>query len=241
MRLTDGGWARPLAAEALGACLLVATVIGSGIMADRLAGGNDAVALLGNTLATAAMLVVLITTLGPVSGAHFNPAVSLLARLDGRLTNGGLAAYLGAQVAGGVAGAVLAHAMFELPLIQASTTVRAGPAQWLSEAVATFALVFAIWGTLRTRPEAVAWSVGLVIAAGYWWTASTSFANPGVAIARAFTDTFAGIRPEDVAPFVAAQLIGALAGWASVRLLFGAAATAGDAANCRSAPLRPAS
>jgi glycerol uptake facilitator-like aquaporin len=211
---------RRLFAEALGAALLAGTVIGSGVLAVRLADGNDAVALLGNTLATAAMLFVLIQALGPISGAHFNPAVSLVMALRGDLGWGGLALYLPVQIAGCAAGAVLAHAMFELPLVQAATTVRAGPAQILSEAVATFALVFAILGVSRWRPQAVATAVALVITAGYWWTASTSFANPAITLARAMSDTFAGIRPDDVAGFVLGQVAGAMAAAAVGLALF---------------------
>jgi glycerol uptake facilitator-like aquaporin len=217
--MTHPLWRR-LFAEALGAALLAGTVIGSGILALRLADGNAAVALLGNTIATAAMLFVLIQALGPISGAHFNPAVSLVMALRGELGWGGLALYAPIQIAGCVAGAVLAHAMFELPLIQAATTERAGAAQILSEAVATFALVLAILCVARWRPEAVATAVALVITAGYWWTASTSFANPAITLARALSDTFAGIRPDDVAGFMVGQLAGALAAAAAATALF---------------------
>ena len=200
-----------IAAEALGTGLLLATVIGSGIMGERLAGGNVALALLGNTLATGAILVVLITMFGPISGAHFNPAVSGVFALKGELPPRDLAAYVLAQVAGGIAGVLLAHAMFDENLLQLSTKARSGPAQWLSEGVATFGLVMTILLVLRAKPEAVASSVGLYITAAYWFTASTSFANPAVTVARALSDTFAGIRPAEVAPFVLAQLLGALA------------------------------
>lgn len=208
---------RRLVAEALGTGILVATVVGSGIMADRLT-DDAALALLANTLPTGAILVVLITALGPLSGAHFNPAVTLVFALRREIGTGDSVAYVAAQIAGGVAGALLAHAMFELPIWQASTTVRSGAAQWLAEAVAAFGLVFAILAGLRFRAEAVPWLVGLYITAAYWFTASTSFANPAVAIARAFTDTFAGIRPDDLPGFIAAELAGAvvaaaLAGW----------------------------
>lgn len=202
---------RALAAETVGTALLVATVVGSGVMAERLAGGNDAIALLGNTLATGSMLVVLILMFGPHSGAHFNPAVSVVFALRRELPARRLVAYVGVQIAGAVAGALLAHAMFELPILQASTNVRTGPAQWLSESVATFGLVGAILGTLRARAPAVPYVVGLYISAAYWFTASTSFANPAVTVARSLTDTFSGIRPGDVAAFVIAQAIGALA------------------------------
>jgi len=204
--------AQRIAAEALGTGLLLATVIGSGIMGERLAGGNVALALLGNTLATGAMLVVLITMLGPISGAHFNPAVSAVFALEKELAPGELAAYVLAQIGGGVAGVLVAHGMFDETLFQLSTKARSGPAQWLSEAVAAFGLVLAILLTLRVNPPAVAASVGLYITAAYWFTASTSFANPAVTIARAISDTFAGIRPADVAPFIVAQFVGAVAG-----------------------------
>jgi len=208
---------RRLAAEALGTGILVATVVGSGIMADRLT-DDVALALLGNTLPTGAILVVLITILGPLSGAHFNPAVTLVFALRREIEVSAAIAYTAAQVAGGIAGALLAHAMFDLPIWQASTTVRSGAAQWLAEAVAAFGLVFTILAGLRFRSDAIPWLVGLYITAAYWFTASTSFANPAVAIARAFTDTFAGIRPADLPGFIVAELIGALlamalAGW----------------------------
>ena len=202
-----------LAAEALGTLLLVATVVGSGIMAERLADGNDAVALLGNTLATGAILYVLITALGPVSGAHFNPAVSAIFALRREIAPVTALAFVAMQVAGGIGGTLLAHAMFAEPLIQFSTHARTGAAQWLSEGVATFALIFTILATLRARPEAVPLAVALVITAGYWFTASTSFANPAVTIARSLTDSFSGIAPRDAAPFIAAQFAGALIGW----------------------------
>ena len=201
---------RRFAAEALGTGLLVATVVGSGIMADTLT-ADDALALLANTVATGAILVVLITVLGPLSGAHFNPAVSLVFALRRELPARDFGAYILAQVAGGIAGALLAHAMFALPLLQASTTARTGGAQWLSEGVATFGLVAVILAGLRFERPAVPWLVGLYITAAYWFTASTSFANPAVALARSLTDTFAGIRPLDLPGFVLAQLAGALA------------------------------
>jgi glycerol uptake facilitator-like aquaporin len=203
--------ARRVAAEFVGAAILAGVVIGSGIMGDRLGGGNAGIALLANTAATAAILYVLITTLGPISGAHLNPAVTLVSAMRGETSLGAALLYAPAQIAGCVAGAVLAHAMFELPLIQMSATVRAGPAQWLSEGAATFALVACILLTSRFKPSAIAGAVALTIAAGYWWTSSTSFANPAITLARAFSDTFAGIRLADVAGFVAAQFAGALA------------------------------
>jgi glycerol uptake facilitator-like aquaporin len=198
-------------AEVLGSALLAGTVIGSGVLAARLSGGNDGIALMANTGATAAILYVLITALAPISGAHFNPAVTLVMTLRRDLKLGDALAYAIAQVAGCIAGAILAHAMFELPLLQTGAHVRAGFSQALSEGVATFALVFAILLVSRTRPQAVAAAVSLTIAAGYWWTASTSFANPAITIARAMSDTFAGIRPQDAGAFIAAQCAGALA------------------------------
>lgn len=204
---------RQVAAELLGSILLTGTVIGSGILASRLAGGNDAVALLGNTLATAAILYVLIHALGPISGAHFNPAVTLIMAMRRQLTPTAAIVYVLAQVAGCIIGAWLAHAMFELPIIQISTHVRSGPAQMLSEGVATFALLFAILFVSRWRTEVVPTAVALVITAGYWWTASTSFANPAISIARSMSDTFAGVRPEDVPGFIAAQIVGGVVAW----------------------------
>ncbi|MEL6257827.1 MAG: aquaporin [Pseudomonadota bacterium] len=197
---------RKLTAEALGTAVLVGVVVGSGIMADTLT-DDTALALWGNTAATGAILAVLILIFGPISGAHFNPAVTLAFRIRGEIATGRALAFVAAQLVGGCLGVVLAHAMFELPPIQISETVRSGPAQWLSEAVATFALLAAIIGCVRFRPDAVPYAVGLVITAGYWWTASTSFANPAVALARTFTDTFSGIAPADMAAFIAAQLI----------------------------------
>lgn len=212
--------ARAVAAEALGSLLLAACVIGSGVLASRLADGNDAVALLGNTAATAAMLYVLIVLLGPISGAHFNPAVSLVMALRRALTLNEALVFVVAQVVGCIAGTLLAHAMFDLSLLQQATTVRSGIGQALSEGVATFMLVFAILGALRWRAEAVPAVVALTIAAGYWWTASTSFANPAITIARAMSDTFAGVRPADVPGFVGAQIAGALAAASAGALLF---------------------
>jgi glycerol uptake facilitator-like aquaporin len=201
---------RRLAAEALGTALLVATVVGSGIMADRLT-DDVALALLGNTLPTGAILIVLITTLGPISGAHFNPAVTLVFALRGEIALKDAAGYAFLQIAGGILGAIVAHAMFDLPLFQVSATVRTGTGQWIAEVVAAFGLVFTILAGLRFRAESVPWLVGLYITAAYWFTASTSFANPAVAIARAFSDTFAGIRPTDLAGFILAEFAGALA------------------------------
>ena len=204
---------RRLAAEALGTALLLAAVVGSGVMAERLAGGNVALALLANAIATGAALVVLITVFGPISGAHFNPAVTLVAALRREMAPPTALAYLIVQVIGAVAGVWVAHAMFELPVWQVSDHVRAGPGQWLSEAVAAFGLVVAILGAVRWRPDQVAAIVGLYITAAYWFTASTSFANPAVTIARGLTDSFAGIAPASVPAFIAAQFLGALAGW----------------------------
>jgi glycerol uptake facilitator-like aquaporin len=212
------GLPRRLVAEALGTAFLLATVVGSGIMAEKLAGGNLALALLCNTIPTGAILVVLITILGPVSGAHLNPAVSAGLALRRELPTPELIAYVLAQLAGGVAGSVLAHAMFELPLVQFSATARTGPGQWLGEITAAFGLLLTIFGGVRFRPAAVPWCVGLYIAAAYWFTSSTSFANPAVTVARGLSDTFAGIRPADVPAFIVAQLAGAaaaslVAGW----------------------------
>ncbi len=207
-------------AEALGSFFLFATVVGSGIMAEALAGGNVAVALLGNTMATAAMLFVLIAMLGPISGAHFNPAVSLVMRLRGDSSWKGLAATVAAQVIGGILGVWAAHLMFDLPVLQVSAKLRDGPGQWLSEFIATFGLVTTILLTVRHRPAAVPASVALYIAAAYWFTASTSFANPAITIARSLSDSFAGIAPSSVVPFIAAQLAGALtAHWLDRQLL----------------------
>jgi glycerol uptake facilitator-like aquaporin len=200
---------RRLVAEALGTGLLVATVVGSGIMAETLT-HDTALALLANSLATGAMLVVLITILGPISGAHFNPAVSLVSCLNRTLSAGDLAPYLAAQFVGGIAGTIAAHLMFSLPVLDMAMKVRAGPAQWFSEAVATFGLVAVILAGVRVEQKAVPWLVGLYISAAYWFTASTSFANPAVAVARAFTNTFSGIRPVDLPGFIAAELAGAL-------------------------------
>jgi glycerol uptake facilitator-like aquaporin len=209
---------RRSSAEALGTALLLATVVGSGVMAERLSGGNVAIALLANTLATGAALVALILTFGPISGAHFNPAVTLADAWQGGLPWRDVPAYVGSQVAGAYAGVALAHGMFDLPAWFASRHVRTGPSQWLAEFVATFGLLAVIWGCSRSRPSAVPFAVGAYITAAYWFTASTSFANPAVTLARAASDTFAGIRPIDVPAFVLAQLAGAgaataLFGW----------------------------
>jgi len=210
---------RKLLAEFLGTMLLLACVVGSGIMGVNLAQGNDAIALLANALATAGVLYVLIETLGPISGAHFNPAVSLVMRLRGDLDNRTLLAYMAVQVLGAVLGVLLAHAMFALPLLQPGTHLRSGAAQWLSEGVATFGLLLTILLALRQRPSAIPALVASYIFAAYWFTASTSFANPAVTLARSLTQTFAGIRPEDVAGFALAQISGALLALAMERLV----------------------
>jgi glycerol uptake facilitator-like aquaporin len=202
---------RRLVAEALGTALLVTTVVGSGIMAETLT-KDTALALLGNTLPTGAILVVLITILGPISGAHFNPAVSLIFALKRELTGRDAALYIGAQVLGGILGTMIAHGMFALPLLDASMKARTGGAQWFAEAVAAFGLVATILAGIRFQRAAVPWLVGLYITAAYWFTASTSFANPAVAIARSFTNTFSGIRPVDLPGFIAAELVGAVIG-----------------------------
>lgn len=207
--MTRSAMPRRLAAEALGTCLLVAAVVGSGILATSLT-QDRGIALLANMTATATMLVVLITTLGPISGAHFNPAVSLVMAIRKDVSWQEAVAYMAAQIAGGAAGASLAHAMFARPLLALSSNVRTGPSQWLSEGVAVFGLVFVILAGLRSARQSVPWLVGLYIAAAYWFTASTSFANPAVTIARALTDTFSGIAPANVAAFIAAQVSGAV-------------------------------
>jgi len=212
--------ARRVAAEGLGSFFLFACVIGSGIMAERLSGENDAVALLGNTLATGAILFVLITMLGPISGAHMNPAVSLVAASRKELRWTDAAAYIAAQFAFGLLGAWAAHLMFDLPTLQLSVKARTGLGQWTGEAVATFGLILTILGTVRFRREWVPASVALYIVAAYWFTSSTSFANPAITVARSLSDTFAGIAPKDVPFFIVAQLIGAAAGALVSRWLF---------------------
>lgn len=204
---------RRLVAEALGTALLVATVVGSGIMAESLT-KDVALALLGNTLPTGAILVVLITLFGPISGAHFNPAVSLVFAVKGELPPREAGLYCVVQILGGIAGTMVAHMMFALPLIDASLKMRTGGAQWFSEGVATFGLLATILGGIRFAHSSVPWLVGLYITAAYWFTASTSFANPAVAIARSFTNTFSGIRPLDLPGFICAQIVGALLGLA---------------------------
>ena len=208
---------RKLTAELLGTAFLLAIVVGSGIMGDRLSGGNVAVALLANAVATGAGLTVLILIFGPISGAHFNPAVTLSFALQGDCPWRQAGAFTIAQVAGALIGVAMAHVMFQEPLFFASTTPRQGISQWVAEFVATFGLLATIIGCVRTRPEAVAYAVGLYITAGYWFTASTSFANPAVTIGRTLTDTFAGIQPGDAPAFIVAQLVGAVA----VTMIFG--------------------
>jgi glycerol uptake facilitator-like aquaporin len=213
--------ARPLLAEALGTAILVATVVGSGIMAERLAGGNQAIALLGNTLPTGAILVVLITVLAPVSGAHFNPAVTLVFAVRRKFPWRAVSPYMISQCVGGILGTVLAHLMFDLAPLAVGTTARSGAGQWLGEFVATLTLVVTILGGVRYAPQAVPWLVGLTITAAYWFTSSTSFANPAVTLARGFTTTFAGIAINHVPAFVIMQVLGALAAAAMVMGLFG--------------------
>ena len=210
-----------LTAEALGSFFLFAAVIGSGVMAEALAGGNVAVALLGNTMATGAMLFVLITMLGPISGAHFNPAVTLVMAARRALPWREVAPYVAAQLGGGILGAWAAHLMFDLPILQASVKERAGIGQWSGEAIATFGLILTIIGTVRHRPAWVPVSVALYISSAYWFTSSTSFANPAITIVRSLSDSFAGIAPRDVPLFIIAQLIGALAGMIVAARLFG--------------------
>jgi len=206
--------------EWLGTAFLLAAVVGSGIMAQRLAGGNVALALLCNTLATGAILAVLILVFGPLSGAHFNPAVSLAFSLRGDLPWSAAVIYIVAQVLGGIAGVLAAHLMFELPVFQLSATVRSGAGQWLAEAIASFGLVLTIFGCAARAPAAVPYAVGLYITSAYWFTASTSFANPAVTIARSLSDTFAGIAPAGVIAFIAAQVAGMLAALAIDRWLW---------------------
>lgn len=201
---------RRLAAEWLGTFSLLATVVGSGIMAERLADGNIAIALLGNTIPTGAILVVLILVFGPVSGAHFNPAVTLAFAIRREISLPESCVYVATQIIGGISGVLVAHIMFEHPLFDPSTTIRTGLGQWVGEFVATFGLIGTILGCIKARPEAVPYAVGLYITAAYWFTSSTSFANPAVTIARAFSNTFSGIDPVNVAAFVAVQLIAAL-------------------------------
>ena len=211
---------RRLAAEWLGAFFLFAAVVGSGIMGERLAGGNVGLALLANTLATGAILFVLITMLGPISGAHMNPAVSLVAAGRRELPWSDAGAYVAAQLAGGIVGVLAAHAMFDLPVLQWSAKSRSGPGQWLGEGIATFGLILTILGTVRFRRDWVPASVGLYISAAYWFTSSTSFANPAITVARSMTGSFAGIAPGDAPMFIAAQLAGGGLAALAARALF---------------------
>lgn len=210
---------RPMVAETLGSFFLFATVVGSGIMAEQLSGGNVAVALLGNTMATGAMLFVLITMLGSISGAHFNPAVTLVIYLRREIEARQALGHVAAQLIGGVLGVWAAHLMFDLPVLQVSLKARTGTGQWAGEFIATFGLVFTILATIKARPQAVPASVALYITAAYWFTSSTSFANPAITVARSLSNSFAGIAPADVPAFIAAQLAGALAGLAVSRVL----------------------
>ena len=212
--------ARRVFSEALGTGFLLAAVVGSGIMAQRLAGGNVALALLCNTLATGAMLVVLILIFAPTSGAHFNPAVSLAFALRGEMTWTIAVVYAAAQVIGAIVGVWLAHLMFDLPVWQVATTVRTGPGQWLAEFIAAFGLLLTVLGCVGAAPGAVAYAIGLYITAAYWFTASTSFANPAVTIARSLSDTFAGIAPAGVLAFIAAQVLGSIAAVVLARWLW---------------------
>lgn len=209
--MTGGRLPQRWVAEGVGTGLLLAAVVGSGVMAERLSGGNAGVALLANTLATAGALAALIVAFGPVSGAHFNPAVTVCFAWRGALPWRAVPGYLAAQFAGALLGVWLAHAMFELPVVQASARVRTGFGQWAGEFTATFALLSVVWSCARHRPHAAPWAVASVIAGAYWFTSSTSFANPAVTAARALSDTFAGIRPADAPAFVAAQALGAAA------------------------------
>jgi glycerol uptake facilitator-like aquaporin len=212
---------RRLTAEFLGTALLVATVVGSGIMAVNLS-GDVGIQLLGNTIPTGAMLVVLITILGPISGAHFNPAVTLVFLVRGEIERKASVFYVAAQIMGGIAGTMVAHLMFDLPILEFSQKIRTGGAQWFAECVATFGLVATILAGIRFQPSGVPWLVGLYITAAYWFTASTSFANPAVAIARSLTNTFSGINPANLPGFIIAQIIGALVAWLSISWLIDA-------------------
>jgi glycerol uptake facilitator-like aquaporin len=215
---------RRCVAEGLGTAFLLAGVVGSGIMAAKLAGGNGALALLCNTLPTGAILAVLILTFGPVSGAHFNPAVSIVLAVHRELPAGVAAMYIATQILGAIVGVLAAHAMFELPLFQLSANVRTGPGQWFAEGVATFGLLLTILGCSVRTPSAVPYAVGLYITAAYWFTASTSFANPAVTVARALSDTYAGIAPSGALAFITAQIVGALFALAVAHWLFVGAA-----------------
>ncbi len=218
--------ARVVVAELVGTGALVCAVVGSGIMAAKISSGNDGVALLANTIATAAALVVLILIFGPVSGAHFNPVVTLVDAVQKKRGAGGTIAVIAAQCGGGLVGVLVAHGMFELPFVQSSMKMRSGPSQWLAEVVATGGLIVVIAGITKARPTAAPYAVAAWITSAYWFTASTSFANPAVTLARGFTDTFAGIRPGDVPAFIAAQLVGAVLGALFSRWVFTSEKTA---------------
>jgi len=222
--MSDEPLNRRLAAEALGAAFLLATVIGSGVMGSNLSGGNVALALLGNTLPTGAMLVVLILIFGPISGAHFNPVVSVAFVLRRELSWRDAGLYVGAQLLGAMLGVLAAHMMFDLPLLQLSTKLRTGAGQWFAEFVATFGLLLTIFGCVASTPSATPYAVGLYITAAYWFTASTSFANPAVTVARAFSDTFAGIAPASAPAFIVAQFAGMAAAVAVARRFWAAPA-----------------
>lgn len=211
---------RKLASEFIGTAFLLAAIVGSGIMADKLAGGNDALALLANTLSTCCALIVLISIFGKISGAHFNPLVSLAFVCQKKLPAKELASYIPAQIFGAVAGTMLAHIMFDLKLVEFSSHARTGTGIWVSEVVASFGLLLTIFGCLRSRPENIAYAVGLYIASAYWFTASTSFANPAVTIARTLTNSFAGIRPDDAMGFIMAQLLGMMLAMLFLQWLF---------------------
>jgi glycerol uptake facilitator-like aquaporin len=230
MTMHGSSTARAMVAEGMGTMFLLATVVGSGIMGERLAGGNVAIALLANSLATGAALAALILTYGPISGAHFNPVVTMVEAIHGRLPGAHVFRYLAAQILGAFAGVVAAHVMFSEPLLVASTHERSGAAQMFSESVATFGLITVIAGVSRGSPSAVPYAVGAYIVAAYWFTSSTSFANPAVTMARAFTNTFAGIRPVDVPEFVVAQVLGAASAGALFRWLLPASRIISDRA-----------
>lgn len=231
--------ARRVVAEGLGTAFLLAAVVGSGVMGERLAGGNVAIALLANAIATGAVLVVLIFTFGPISGAHFNPVVTVADASRGGIPWREVPSFIAAQLVGAFGGVVLAHVMFTEPLLSASTHERAGMAQIVSEFVATFGLLSTIWGCSRRKPEAVPWAVGLFIVSAYWFTASTSFANPAATLARAATNTFAGIRPVDALGFIVAQCLGAAAATLVFRWLLPAPPTAANAFSSGPGPAEP--
>jgi glycerol uptake facilitator-like aquaporin len=218
--MSAAAWPQRLAAETLGTALLLAVVVGSGIMGERLAGGNLAIALLANAIATGAALYALITTLGPISGAHFNPLVTIIERAEGKLCTKLMLGYVACQFVGAIAGVLAAHAMFELPMWLPSQHIRTGLAQWWSEVVATFGLITVILYCAQNKSHSIPAVVGMYITAAYWFTASTSFANPAVTVARSLTDTFAGIRPADAPGFIGAQFVGAMLAYLLYRWMF---------------------